>query len=155
MYELVKPCHHRSVGFHCVSYCSYCGKHNRRLRSWRQIQETKDNIIKTKENLSKVAINSHIEQSGRGYHLWIFFAEPIARQKIEVLIKRFIYHSAQIYAGKTKIRIPLGSYQKDKTIFCGFLDNSFNLVQDQEQYLMNIKPTSINTLQTCEKIVQR
>ena len=119
------------------------------------IQETKDNVIKTKENLSKVNIDSHIEKSGRGFHLWIFFNEPIARQKIEVLIKRFIYHSAEIYAGKTKIRIPLGSYQKDKTIFCGFLDNNFNLIEDQEQYLLNIKQTGLDIIKNADKTIRK
>lgn len=119
-----------------------------------QIQEIKENVIKTKENLSKVGIDSHIEQSGRGYHLWVFFAEPISRQKIEGLIKRFIYHSAEIYAGKTKIRIPLGSYQKDKTIFCGFLDNNFKLIDDQEQYLLNIKQTGLDTVKNADKTIR-
>lgn len=119
------------------------------------IQETKDNVIKTKENLSKAGIYSHIEQSGRGYHLWVFFAEPITRQKIEVLIKRFIYHSAEIYAGKTKIRIPLGSYQKDKTIFCGFLDDNFKLIDDQERYLLNIEQTGLDTVKNADKTIRK
>lgn len=119
-----------------------------------QIQEIKENVIKTKINLSKVGIDSHIEQSGRGYHLWVFFAEPIARQKIEGLIKRFIYHSAEIYVGKTKIRIPLGNYQKDKTIFCGFLDDNFKLIDDQEQYLLNIKQTGSDTVKNADKTIR-
>ncbi len=50
------------------------------------IEEIQENLLKTKENLSKVNIDSHIEQSGRGYHLWIFFQEPIKRDSIERLI---------------------------------------------------------------------
>ncbi len=110
------------------------------------IEEIQENLLKTKENLKKVNIDSHIEQSGRGYHLWIFFEEPILRNRVERLIKQFIYHSAELYIGKTKIRIPLGSYQKDKSIFCGFLDDNFKLIQNQERYLMNIKPTNIQII---------
>ncbi len=94
------------------------------------IEDIQENLLKTKENLNKVNIDSHIEQSGRGYHLWIFFEEPIKRDSIERLIKQFIYHSAELYAGKQKIRIPLGYYQKDKSIFCGFLDNALNWIQN-------------------------
>ena len=95
------------------------------------IEEIQENLLKTKENLRNVNIDSHIEQSGRGYHLWIFFEEPIQRGTIEKLIKQFIYHSAELYAGKQKIRIPLGSYQKDKSIFCGFLDNNLNRSEER------------------------
>lgn len=110
------------------------------------IEEIQENLLKTKENLNKVNIDSHIEQSGRGYHLWIFFEQPIKRDSIERLIKQFIYHSAELYAGKQKIRIPLGSYQKNRSIFCGFLDNNLTLIQNQEEYLMNINPTSIREI---------
>ena len=110
------------------------------------MEEIRDNVRKTKENLSKVEIESHLEQSGRGYHLWIFFEEPILRSRIEDFIKRFVYHSAEVYAGKTKIRIPLGVYQKDKSIFCGFLNDDFKLVSNQEHYLLNIKPTKLETI---------
>jgi len=118
------------------------------------IGKIQENVIKTKENLSKVNIDSHIEQSGRGYHLWIFFEEPIWRDRIERLIKQFIYHSAELYVGKTKIRIPLGSYQKDKSIFCGFLDDNFKLIQNQEQYLMNIKPTNIQRIRDARQKIR-
>ena len=118
------------------------------------VEEIRENLQKTKENLSKVNIDSHIEQSGRGYHLWIFFEEPIQRAGIERLIKQFIYHSAELYAGKQKIRIPLGSYQKDKTIFCGFLDNNLNLIENQEEYLMNINPSSIRTIQDARQKIR-
>jgi len=116
--------------------------------------DIQENLLKTKENLSKVNIDSHIEQSGRGYHLWIFFEEPIKRDSIERLTKQFIYHSAELYAGKQKIRIPLGSYQKDKSIFCGFLDDNLNLIQNQEGYLINIKPTSIRTIRDARQKIR-
>ena len=38
---------------------------------------------KTKENILKFNIESHLEQSGRGYHLWIFFEKPILRSRVE------------------------------------------------------------------------
>jgi hypothetical protein len=117
-------------------------------------EELQENVIKTKENLTKLNIDSHIEQSGRGYHLWIFFEKPILRENIEDFIKKFVYHSAEIYAGKTKIRIPLGSYQKDKSIFCGFLDENFTLIENQEKYLLNIKPTSLDTIKEAKKRVK-
>ena len=118
------------------------------------IEEIQENVIKTKQNLTKLNIDSHIEQSGRGYHLWIFFENPILRKNIEDFIKKFVYHSAEIYAGKTKIRIPLGSYQKDKSIFCGFLDENFNLIENQEEYLLNIKQTSLETIKEAKKRVK-
>ncbi len=118
------------------------------------MKELKENVIKTRENLAKVGIDSHIEKSGRGYHLWVFFEEPIAREKIENFLKQFAYHSLEIYAGKTKIRIPLGAYQKDRSIFCGFLDKSFNLIQNQQEYLMNIKPTLLQTIQNAKQYLQ-
>jgi len=101
-----------------------------------------ENVLKTKENLAKVGIDSHIEKSGRGYHLLVFFENPIAREKVDNFLKHFVYHSLEIYAGKTKIRIPLGAYQKDRSIFCGFLNEDFNLIQNQQEYLLNIKPTT-------------
>ena len=118
------------------------------------IEEIQENLLKTKTNLIKVNIDSHIEQSGRGYHLWILFEEPIQRDSIERLIKQFIYHSAELYAGKQKIRIPLGSYQKNKSIFCGFLDNNLDLIQNQEEYLMNIKPTSIRIIRDARQKIR-
>ena len=118
------------------------------------IEEIQENVKKTKENLKKVNIDSHIEKSGRGYHLWIFLEEPILRERIEKFLKRFAYHSAEIYAGKQKIRIPLGSYQKDKSIFCGFLDDNFNLVGNQEEYLLDIKPTSLETIKQAKKMIR-
>lgn len=118
------------------------------------IEEIQENLLKTKENLTKANIDSHIEQSGRGYHLWIFFEEPIQRDSIERLIKQFIYRSAELYAGKQKIRIPLGSYQKNRSIFCGFLDNDLNLIQNQEEYLMNIKPTSIREIRDARQKIR-
>jgi len=110
------------------------------------IKEIQENVIKTKENLNKINIDSHIEQSGRGYHLWIFFEEPILIGKIENFLEKFVYHSAEIYTGKQKIRVPLGSYQKDRSIFCGFLDDNFDLVEKQEEYLLNIKPTNLEII---------
>jgi hypothetical protein len=118
-------------------------------------EELQENVIKTKQNLSKLNINSHIEQSGRGYHLWIFFEKPIKRDQIEDFIKRSVYYSAEIYAGKTKIRIPLGSYQKDKSIFCAFLDDNFNQIENQEEYLLNIKPTSLETIKLGKSKVKK
>ena len=118
------------------------------------IEELQENLLKTKENLSNVNVDSHIEQSGRGYHLWIFFEEPVLRDRIESLIMQFIYHSAELYVGKQKIRIPLGSYQKDQSIFCGFLDNNLNLMQNQEEYLMSIKPTSIRTIRDARQKIR-
>jgi len=118
------------------------------------IEEIQENLLKTKENLTKANIDSHIEQSGRGYHLWIFFEEPIQRESVERLIKQFIYHSAELYAGKQKIRIPLGSYQKNRSIFCGFLDDNLNLIQNQEEYLMNIKPTSIREIRDARQKIR-
>ena len=118
------------------------------------IETIKENVKKTKENLTKVNINSHLEQSGRGYHLWLFFEEPILRERIERFIGQFIYHSAELYAGKTKIRIPLGCYQKDKSIFCDFLDDDFNLIKNQEQYLLNIKPTNIEAIRNARNQVR-
>ena len=118
------------------------------------IETIKENVKKTKENLTKVNINSHLEQSGRGYHLWLFFEEPVLRERIERFIGQFIYHSAELYAGKTKIRIPLGSYQKDKSIFCDFLDDDFNLIKNQEQYLLNIKPTNIEAIRNARNQVR-
>lgn len=119
-----------------------------------QIETIKENVRKTKENLTKVNIDSHLEQSGRGYHLWLFLEEPILRERIERFIGQFIYHSAELYSGKTKIRIPLGSYQKDKSIFCGFLDDNFNLIENQEQYLLNIKPTNIEAIRNARNQVR-
>ncbi len=101
-----------------------------------------------------MSIDSHLEQSGRGYHLWLFSEEPILRERIERFVEQFIYYSAELYAGKTKIRIPLGSYQKDKSIFCGFLDDNFNLFENQEQYLLNIKPTNIETIRNARNQVR-
>ena len=40
-------------------------------------EELQENVIQTKQNLTKLNIDSHIEQSGRGFHLWIFFEKPI------------------------------------------------------------------------------
>lgn len=117
-------------------------------------EELQENVIKTKQNLTKFHIDSHIEQSGRGYHLWIFFEKPILRENIEEFIKKFIYHSAEIYAGKTKIRIPLGSYQKDKSIFCGFVDETFNLIENQGAYILNIKPTNLDIIKEAKKRVK-
>ena len=37
------------------------------------IELLKENVRKTKENIIKVSIDSHLEQSGRGYHLFLFF----------------------------------------------------------------------------------
>jgi len=113
-----------------------------------------ENVLKTKENLAKVGIDSHIEKSGRGYHLWVFFENPIAREKVENFLKHFVYHSLEIYAGKTKIRIPLGAYQKDRSIFCGFLNEDFNLIQNQQEYLLNIKPTSLQIIQNAKQQLQ-
>src|SRR3990167_6328255 len=104
--------------------------------------------------MNKVNIDSHLEQSGRGYHLWLFFEEPILRERIERFVGQFIYHTAEIYAGKTKIRIPLGSYQKDKAIFCGFLDDNFKLIDDQEQYLLNIEQTGSDIIKNADKTIR-
>lgn len=118
------------------------------------IEELRENVLKTKENLAKVGIDSHIEKSGRGYHLWVFFEEPTARENVENFLKRFAYHSLEIYAGKTKIRIPLGAYQKDRSIFCGFLNDNFNLIQNQQEYLLSIKPTLLQIIQNAKQQLQ-
>ncbi|HNJ04261.1 MAG TPA: hypothetical protein PLB73_08425 [Leptospiraceae bacterium] len=90
--------------------------------------------------LRRAGIQCHPEASGRGFHVWIFFAVPVRPNFIPAL-KQFVGNRCEVCAGKTRIRIPMGVYQKDRSRFCGFLDHSLTEIPDQFEYLKNIKPT--------------
>lgn len=114
-------------------------------------------ILATLANLDKHGIAAHIEDSGRGYHLWVFFAQPASADAVRKMLAQWIVGRHEIYCDGHSIRLPLGVYPTDKRLFCCFLDRDFCPVPDQRDYLVRrIHPTdprvldeALNSLNEC------
>nr|7NQD_A Chain A, TPR_REGION domain-containing protein [Marinitoga sp. 1137]7NQD_B Chain B, TPR_REGION domain-containing protein [Marinitoga sp. 1137]7NQE_A Chain A, TPR_REGION domain-containing protein [Marinitoga sp. 1137] len=109
-------------------------------------------------------ITHYFEFTGnRGYHIWIFFDIPVSAYKIKYIMEKILDRieleegiDVEIFPKQTSlngglgnlIKVPLGVHKKTGKK-CLFVDNDFNVIENQIEFLNNIKEnkaTEINKL---------
>ena len=110
-------------------------------------------VLATLDNLSRLGIQGHLEDSGRGYHIWVFVEEPVSAEEMKRVLSPVLSGKHAIYAGGNSIRLPLGVYPTDRRIFCCFLKRDFTPYQNQRDYLLNhIHPTPLAEFERVVKL---
>ncbi|AEX84846.1 hypothetical protein Marpi_0402 [Marinitoga piezophila KA3] len=89
----------------------------------------------------------------RGYHIWIFFDIPVSAYKIKYIMEKILDRieleegiDVEIFPKQTSlngglgnlIKVPLGVHKKTGKK-CLFVDNDFNVIENQIEFLNNIK----------------
>lgn len=122
-------------------------------------QETTKRIC---ENLKAHGIEHYVEYSGnRGYHIWIFFDTWIQSYKVRLVLKKVISDvpvpdcvGVEIFPKQSDaggglgslIKLPLGIHRRTSKR-CPFVDENFEPIQDQLEYLLKIKCNPIDTFE--------
>lgn len=108
----------------------------------------RDDVFLTRESFRRAGTATHIARSGRGYHVWSFFEEPVPADPVRQIWADLVVGEHEVYADSRCIRLPLGRYNGRQDFFCCFLDDAFEPAPDQRDYLVNaIVPTGVDSLQ--------
>ncbi|NUU95083.1 hypothetical protein XO10_02065 [Marinitoga sp. 1135] len=99
-------------------------------------------------------ITHYFEFTGnRGYHIWIFFDIPVSAYKIKYIMEKILDRieleegiDVEIFPKQTSlngglgnlIKVPLGVHKKTGKK-CLFVDNDFNVIENQIEFLNSIK----------------
>jgi len=111
-------------------------------------EDLQPDVLATLTALQAHGIDGHIEDSGRGYHIWVFFEQPLPADPVRRLLARLMAGNHEIYCNGHSIRLPLGAYPENKKFFCCFLDKEFKPFPDQREYLVRrIRPTEMRILE--------
>lgn len=118
------------------------------------------------EKLKIENIEYHVEFSGnRGYHVWIFFDRWLQAYKIRFILKKIIEDistddriSVEIFPKQSDtggglgnlIKLPLGIHRKTKNT-CPFVNENFEPIQNQFDYLLRIKPNDSDVIERLYK----
>lgn len=114
------------------------------------------------EKLRSENINYCIEFSGnRGYHIWIFFDRWLQAYKVRFVLKKICEDipvnesiSVEIFPKQSDtggglgnlIKLPLGVHKKTKNR-CPFVDENFEPLQNQFDYLLRIQPNNADNIE--------
>jgi len=106
----------------------------------------KQNVLNIIDHFKKFDVFPCLEDSGnKGYHLWVFFKDPISNKMARDIGKEFADSNEvfpkQDYISRDKlgnlIKLPLGIHLETSQR-CLFLDNNFIPINNQVNYLENI-----------------
>lgn len=114
------------------------------------------------ERLKAEGIKYYVEFSGnRGYHIWIFFDRWLQAYKIRFILKKIVEGistddqvSIEIFPKQSDtggglgnlIKLPLGIHKKTKNR-CPFVDENFEPIQNQLDYLLKIEPNDSDMIE--------
>ena len=106
-------------------------------------------------------LKAYVEFSGKkGYHIWIFFDAPVPAYKIRYVLKKIVEKinvpdnlKVEVFPKQDKlngglgnlIKAPLGKHVRTGK-WCVFLDEDFRVVNNQLQFLMDIKENKASVL---------
>jgi hypothetical protein len=103
------------------------------------------------ERLRTQAVPSYLEQSRRGGHLWLFFAEPLAGRTVRVLARSLLDERVEIFPKQDRVapgrpgslvRLPLGIHRRDMQRYAvAFRGSEAHVpsLAEQLQHLANVQ----------------
>ena len=116
--------------------------------------------------LNSEGIKSYLEYTGnRGYHIWIFFDEPILSYKVKPVMETILNRieleegidveifpkQIELHGGLGNlIKVPLGIHRKTNKK-CLFVDTNFENIRNQISYLMEIEENPKSVMEALYK----
>ncbi|HEY8542089.1 MAG TPA: CRISPR-associated primase-polymerase type A1 [Pseudothermotoga sp.] len=126
----------------------------------------RQSVMNICEKLKIENIKYHVEFSGnRGYHIWIFFDRWLQAYKVRFILRKIVESisiddqiSVEIFPKQSDtggglgnlIKLPLGIHRKTKNR-CPFVDENFEPVHNQYDYLLKIEPNDSDVIEKLYK----
>ena len=131
-----------------------------------EVKETVANAISGLSSSLKIKREQLLlEYSGsKGYHIWMFFENPVptrsAYRMTQVIARELDLEGVELFPGQEyadaehpgdMIKLPL-SINRKTGLFCGFVDDNFEYLEDQWKALREVQPISNTELENILKL---